>query len=120
MVVKFNSIPVLHLPGRDLRLTIDPEVKARDSITAIITEIAPGCELPVHKHDVGEETMYFAAGTADTVCDGEIIRVGVGDTFNVPAGSTHTVRNVGTETVRMFCVFNPPIDTSHFKTLAGK
>lgn len=114
MVVKYDSLSVLSLPGRDLRLAIDPKKAGSGNITVIVTEIPAGCELPVHTHEVGEEIMYFIQGAAETVCDDEVIVVNAGDIFDVPAGSVHTVRNVGTETVRMFCVFNPPIDTSNF------
>lgn len=118
MVVKDEQLSVLSLPGRDLRLVIDPKTAGTGNITVIITEIPPGCELPVHTHKVGEEIMHFLAGTAETECDGEKIVVKPGDTFDVPEGATHTVRNVGSDTVRMFCVFNPPIDTTPFAKAA--
>ena len=114
MVVKYDSLSVLNLPGRDLRLAIDPKKNGVGNITVIVTEIPAGSELPVHTHEDGEEIMYFIAGQAETVCDDEVIRVNPGDIFDVLPGSFHTVRNVGQETVRMFCVFNPPIGTDHF------
>ena len=114
MVIKYDSLSVLNLPGRDLRLAIDPKKAGKGNITVIVTEIPVGSELPVHTHADGEEIMYFIAGQAETVCDDEVIAVCPGDIFDVHAGSVHTVRNIGNETVRMFCVFNPPIDTSNF------
>ncbi len=114
MVVKYDTLSVLNLPGRDLRLAIDPKKNGQGKITVIVTEIPKGSELPIHAHADGEEIMYFIAGHAETVCDDESIAVEPGDIFDVQPGSVHTVRNIGEETVRMFCVFNPPIDTSNF------
>lgn len=120
MVIHFDAIPVLHLPGRDLRVVLDPGKGTNTGVTAIITEIPAGAELPVHAHAIGEESMYFVSGMAETVCDGEAIVVKPGDTFTVPEGSVHTVRNVGQDVVRMFCVFSPAIDTAPFEKLAKK
>jgi quercetin dioxygenase-like cupin family protein len=66
----------------------------------------PGSEAPVHTHD--EEQMGIViSGSGDFELDGEIRRVGPGDTYHAPPGVPHGLI-AGAEGCVVIDVFSPP------------
>ncbi|MGH8993108.1 MAG: cupin domain-containing protein [Acidimicrobiia bacterium] len=68
--------------------------------------IDPHCAAPVHTHD--EEQMGIVlSGSGDFHLDGEIRRVGPGDTYHAPPGVAHGLA-AGAEGCGVIDVFSPP------------
>jgi mannose-6-phosphate isomerase-like protein (cupin superfamily) len=64
--------------------------------------LSPGSVIGVHGH-VGEDEVYFiVSGTGVMIVDGEEQVVGPGTAVLTLSGSTHGLRNEGTEELRLF------------------
>ena len=58
-------------------------------------DIDPGVAFGRHTHP-GEEIIYVLEGTLEYQIDGKPVTVKPGDVLFVPAGTVHSVKNVGT------------------------
>jgi quercetin dioxygenase-like cupin family protein len=57
-------------------------------------DFAPGVAFPKHSHP-GEEIIYVLEGTLEYTIDGKPVTVKPGDVLFVPAGTIHSVKNIG-------------------------
>lgn len=64
-----------------------------------------GAVLP-HYHDVAE-IIHITVGSVRLLCNGEWKSYKAGDTFLVPAGSVHSVRNDDTKPTEQISIFMP-------------
>ena len=61
-----------------------------------------------HRHPSSEEVIYVESGFGAIYVDGELIRIGPGDTVLIPAGAAHaTVPDEG-EAMELVCFFPHP------------
>lgn len=86
----------------------DPEI-TETNFSIHMTEWEPGCEIDMHHHDPGMEAMYCISGQGIVTVDGEQHPFLPGSMIVAPTGIDHKIQNTGTETLRVFCVFSPPV-----------
>lgn len=72
-----------------------------------------------HKLVTSSETYYFLEGSGSIVVEGQILRIGRGDTIFVPADATQSVLNTGSERLVFLCIVSPPW-TSSDEEIVGK
>jgi quercetin dioxygenase-like cupin family protein len=63
-------------------------------VIQVRVDFDPGYIAPSHTHP-GEEVIYVLEGTLEYQIDGKPITVKPGDVLFVPAGTVHSVKNVG-------------------------
>src|SRR4026208_1730146 len=73
----------------------DLSVPGREVIQVRI-DFDPGYVAPMHTHP-GEEVIYVIEGTLEYEIGGKKSRVKAGDVLFVPAGTAHTVTNIGSD-----------------------
>lgn len=61
--------------------------------------VNPGKRLSYQRHQKRAEHWFIVAGEADVTIDGQIRRVGSGDTVDIAIGVLHRIHNVGTSDV---------------------
>jgi quercetin dioxygenase-like cupin family protein len=64
-------------------------------VVQVRVDFDPGYVAPRHTHP-GEEIIYVLEGTLEYQIDGKPVTVKPGDVVFVPAGTIHSVKNVGT------------------------
>jgi len=64
-------------------------------VVQVRVDFDPGYVAPRHTHP-GEEIIYVLEGTLEYQIDGKPVTVKPGDVLFVPAGTVHSVKNVGT------------------------
>jgi uncharacterized cupin superfamily protein len=64
--------------------------------------LPPGSTVGLHPHVGSEEVYFIFSGAAVMVVDGEERTLGPGSAVLTRSGSTHGLRNEGTEDLRMF------------------
>ena len=69
--------------------------------------VPPGGGPPPHIHRREDETFYLLEGEIEFRLGDETITAVPGDFVNVPRGTVHNFRNVGTDTARMVLTFTP-------------
>jgi mannose-6-phosphate isomerase-like protein (cupin superfamily) len=66
--------------------------------------LEPGCSIGEHAH-VGEDEIYYIISGTGRVCDnGEWITVTAGDAVLTGKGASHSVENIGEDTLKIFAV----------------
>ena len=65
-------------------------------VIQVRVDFDPGYVAPMHTHP-GEEIIYVIEGTLEYEIGGKKSRVKAGDVLFVPAGTPHTVTNIGSE-----------------------
>ena len=63
-------------------------------VVQVRVDFDPGYVAPKHTH-FGEETIYVLEGTLEYQIDGKAVTVKPGDVLFVPAGTVHSVKNIG-------------------------
>ena len=64
-------------------------------VVQVRVDFNPGYVAPRHTHP-GEEIIYVLEGTLEYQIDGKPVTVKPGDVLFVPAGTVHSVKNIGT------------------------
>ncbi|MCC8190384.1 MAG: ectoine synthase [Planctomycetes bacterium] len=82
------------------------------------TEWAPGCKIDTHQHDSAMEAMYCVSGSGRAMADGEWVDFVPGTLLVADKGETHMIENTGSETLRVFCVFSPPVSADGLRQRA--
>lgn len=86
----------------------DPGIRGVD-FSVHMTEWEPGCQVDLHAHADATEAMYCVSGAGVASANGEARPFAPGDMLVAPPGVTHSIRNTGTETLRVLCIFSPPV-----------
>jgi quercetin dioxygenase-like cupin family protein len=83
---------------------------SREDVTAFSFhefEIQPGGLIPVHMHQLYQETAYLLSGRAKVCVGGDVLTAGPGDFFSGSAGTSLGVRPFGDEKVTGVVMFAP-------------
>lgn len=68
-----------------------------------LAELPPGSSVGTHTHAGSEEEFYLVlSGSGQMTRNGEVFPVGAGDLIRNPPGGTHSLRNTGSEPLRIF------------------
>ena len=92
---------------------VTPEIRAR-FMTIEVGGLSGGQQVGRgHSHDLGHEIFLILQGQAEFDIDGDRQVVGPGQMCIALVDQTHTVRNVGDETVIMYLSVTPHIQPTH-------
>ena len=68
-----------------------------------LAELPPGSSIGQHSHAMSEEEFYLILdGTGEMTRNGEVFPVTAGDLIRNPPGGTHSLRNTGLQSLRIF------------------
>jgi mannose-6-phosphate isomerase-like protein (cupin superfamily) len=102
-----RRLPVKHPAAAEITMLIDGETSGSKYLSENITRIKPGGVLePAHSHEGIEEIVYVLAGEGEMWMEGTTFSISKGDSIFFPAGSIHTVRNTGSITLELLCIFS--------------
>ena len=105
-----NGIPVPPPFARVMTPLMTTDTAGRDIPFSIhFTEWPAGSRIDLHAHPDAMEAMYCVSGAGRAMADGEWTDFVPGVLLVADKGEDHVIENTGTETLRVFCVFSPPI-----------
>ena len=96
------------LPPGEFILKVSPKNNGSQHLVMATEDIAPGEEIPTHKHLGQDEILYIEKGTAHVHLGDRERDLHAGGMAFIPAYTWVSVRNVGTETVGLVAVFSAP------------
>ncbi|MEM0065625.1 MAG: cupin domain-containing protein [Sulfolobales archaeon] len=115
MIVNTRNLPEYKVPKpyeRSLKVVLDPRLGNYDKATVLSVTIEPGSTTGLHQH-VSDEIIYVISGKGTSVLvDGDnVVELEVGEGYLVlaRAGVKHEMRNTGSEPLKLYCVFIPPL-----------
>lgn len=105
MLLNFDTLPSLTTPnfkGGEKEYT---QSFFLDELCRIMKgRLIPGASIGEHCHEASSEIIYVLSGTGSVICNGEAETVLPGQCHYCPKGSTHTLKNNGTEDLVFFAV----------------
>jgi mannose-6-phosphate isomerase-like protein (cupin superfamily) len=97
------------LPSRSFRELVSHRVLHSKGIALRAVEVLPvkkaGPRHP-HSHRGMEEVIYVENGSGKAWVNGEIAKIGPGDTILIPAGARHMMINTGRRPLTLLCAFS--------------
>ena len=105
MLLNFNEMKEITTPGMNggtgmmtAKLYMDPQGKI------IPCAIHPGGSIGSHLHETSDDINYVLSGTGEAICDGQSEVLTPGTCHICKKGSTHSIRNTGTEDLVLLTV----------------
>jgi len=111
MKVEVWKVPGVKVPApneRVLKVLMSPEVTNTPRLTILVSIISPHSTTGLHTHEV-DEFMYIVTGKGESTIAGEKSEVEPDALLQAPATVEHEIRNLSEETLKLFCVFSPPL-----------
>ena len=79
--------------------------------------VPPGGGPPPHIHRGEDEIFYLAEGSLEMQLGDKSVIVNTGDFVNVPRGTAHSFRNIGTKTAKLVVTFVPAGMEKYFEAV---
>ncbi len=109
---------VLMLGGRrPIEILVEHATTGTTAFTMGAQTLAPGGEVPLHKHPE-EEVLFVYAGTGRITVAGVPHEVGPETAVFVPGDTYHRIENTGSGELRMTFTLSPPGYEHFFRNLA--
>jgi len=97
-----------------------PEVNDYEGATVLFSHVPPGSSSGRHAHPDSDEIMYFLGRGIASLGD-EDVEIQNDLVVLAPKGVAHEARNTSeTETLKIFCVFIPPLKPNELLTKAAQ
>ena len=102
-------------PPGDFILKVSPKNNGSQHLVMVTEDMAPGDEIPTHKHLGQDEILYVGTGTVHVHLGDQERDLHAGGTVFIPAYTWVSVKNVGTETVSLVGIFSAPGFENHMR-----
>jgi len=106
--MKVTGVKVPFPNERVLKVLLSPEIGNTDGCTVLLSLISPGNGTGSHTHS-SDEIMYIVSGRGMARVRNETSTIREGILLFAPRDVEHEVRNTGDETIKVFCVYVPPL-----------
>ena len=93
---------------RILTIIMSPEATNTRQLTLLTSVIPSGSSTGAHQHEVNE-FMYVASGRGEFIEEGYSISFEPDCILFGPAHKEHEIKNIGKETVKLICIYSPPL-----------
>ncbi len=93
--------------GRTTSITVSPATGSTD-LSFWTTELPPGSNIRVHRHDRTEEILFVHKGSGTVLVGDERINVQEGSTIYIPRGTNHGLENESDGDIVIAFVATPP------------
>ena len=93
--------------GSEIRPLIDRTTSGVTQCSLAEETLPSGCAVTPHRHREIEEIYYLVAGRGLMTVGNETCEVATGDAVYVPRGHRHTLKNTGSEPIKLILVCGP-------------
>jgi mannose-6-phosphate isomerase-like protein (cupin superfamily) len=105
---------------RFIKMIHSPEANDYKNATVLLAHIPPGSTTSKHAHPDSDEIMYFL-GRGEATLGDEKVKIENDLVVLAPKGVEHEARNTSdTETLKVFCVFIPPLKPTELLAKAAQ
>ena len=106
------------LPSRLFRELVSHKVLNSKGIAVRVVDVLPAAKAGPrhpHSHRGMEEVIYVEKGSGTAWVNGEVAKIGPGDTILIPAGTRHMMINTGRSLLKLFCAFSAADPENHYR-----
>jgi mannose-6-phosphate isomerase-like protein (cupin superfamily) len=108
IIVNRNQASIINTPhGSEIRPLIDRTTAAVTRCSLAEEMLPPGCAVALHHHREIEEIYYVVSGRGLMTVGDETREVDAGDAVYVPRNHRHSLRNTGSEPIKLILVCGP-------------
>jgi len=100
--------PYITRDGSEIRELMHPSVQGNKTQSLAEAIILQGQQTHLHRHHNSEELYYITQGQGYMTLGEEQFEVTAGDTICIPPGTSHCIKNIGTEALHILCMCSPP------------
>ena len=93
--------------GSEIRPLIDRTTSDITQCSLAEETLPPGCAVTPHRHREIEEIYYILSGSGLMTVGDETRKVEAGDAIYIPRGNRHTLKNAGTDSIKLILVCGP-------------
>ena len=93
-------------PWGSMDWLIDDALQPGAGLSLARMTLVQGATSPGHRHPNCNEAIHVASGAVELILDGRSTPLADGDTGFIPAGTAHSLRNVGTGDAVMFVCYS--------------
>ncbi len=93
--------------GSEIRPLVDRTTSGVTQCSLAEEMLPPGSEVTAHYHREIEEIYYVVSGSGLMTVGDETRKVNAGDAVYVPPGHRHTLKNTGSEPIKLILVCGP-------------
>jgi len=103
--------------GRGLKVCMSPEDGSTKDLTLLISIIDPKSMTHYHAHEESGELIYVVTGRGEAIIEGKIHHVEPDTAVYAPLGVRHQIKNLSDETMKLVCVFVPPLPRQYIESI---
>jgi quercetin dioxygenase-like cupin family protein len=105
-------------PPGGFTLKVSPKNNGSQHLVFGTEDMAPGDEIPTHKHLGQDEIVYIEKGTVHVDLADQKRDLHAGGTVFIPAYAWVHLKNIGTETASLVFVFSAPAFENHLRCMS--
>jgi mannose-6-phosphate isomerase-like protein (cupin superfamily) len=98
-----------------MRIKVDSRSAIGATMSMLISEVAPGANIPVHLHRNEDELIFIHTGAGMVTLGEERIASTAGAILYAPRGVWHGVENTGRDTLTWCAIYSPPGFEQYFR-----
>ena len=102
----------------NITILVDPTNTGETCLCTLIQTLEPDAAVPVHRHELAEQVLYFLSGHGKASLDGKQVEVTSGTTIHIPKGVKHGIANTGEESLSFLETTSPPGFQETFRKLS--
>jgi mannose-6-phosphate isomerase-like protein (cupin superfamily) len=101
-----------------ITILVDPTNTGDTGLCTLIQTLDPDAAVPVHRHELAEQVLYFLSGRGKASLSGKEIDAIPGTTIHVPKGVRHGIANTGEKPLSFLETTSPPGFQEAFRKLS--
>jgi len=114
-----GEILAMHPPtAGQITILVDPKNTGETNLCTLIQTLDPGAAVPVHRHQLAEQVLFFISGRGKASLAGEEVEVHPGTIVHVPKGIVHGITNTGEDPLSFLETTSPPGFQETFRKLS--
>ncbi len=102
-----NILPYITHDQSEIRELIHPSIHGNQAQSLAEAVIKPGQTTLLHQHQQTEEIYHITQGHGRMTLADESFDISVGDSICIPPGSSHGIKNTGSENLHLLCMCSP-------------
>jgi mannose-6-phosphate isomerase-like protein (cupin superfamily) len=108
LIVNRDDAQIVRTPhNSEIRPLIDRTTSSITQCSLAEEILPPGCSVTPHHHGILEEIYYIASGRGLMTVGQDSREVGAGDAVYIPRGHRHSLKNTGSEPIKVLLVCGP-------------
>ena len=98
-----------------VRIKVDSARHKGVAMSMVVSEIAPGAAIPVHRHRNEDELIFLQAGDGMLTLGDRTVAVSAGAMLYGPRGIWHGIQNTGSQTIVWCAIYSPAGFEQYFR-----